>query len=234
MTSENPADQHSEARKSVVSRILHWIRESIIPLNLFTLLLVVVAGLQTCILNKTDYTLVDTLNANKLAQRAFVFPTVTQIALSPIFISPEAVNFSFSLANNGNAATKNLAFVIKCAVSVEDVDDPWISLVQSRGKFVHEPAVIGPKGAIPIGCSFPIGQVQDMVAKKLFGFILIDITYEDGINAGVKRKTQSALRLSDITYQPSKIEGPSQTLAVFSALAQNRGKHNCADDECSE
>ena len=229
MTSENPEGQNG---KSIGRKLADWFKEIFIPLNLFTGLLVIVAGLQTCALNDTDKTLADTLATNRLSQRAFVFPSLIQTYLSPDLNDPKAVNFIFAMANNGNAATRGLRFFVKCTPSGEELDDPWILISQGREKASKEPAVIGPKGAATTGCSFPIDQLQAMISKKLYGYILIDITYEDGMNTGVIRTTQLAVGLTQISYTAAHMQGILQVGAAVTIALENRGKHNCADEDC--
>jgi hypothetical protein len=235
MTRKSPTNQtrgDGDGGDNNKNPLWNWVKSTLMPLHFFTALLVVVAGLQTCILHNTDKTLVDTLNTNKLSQRAFIFPALSQTYLSPDANAPDAINFTFTLANNGNTATRRLTFFLKCTPSAEDLDEPWILITQGRGKTEQGTAVIGPKGAATAGCSFPWNQLQEMFTKKMFGYILIDVSYEDGMNAGIIRKTQFAVRLSQIALTPARIEGPLQISAGATVLMENRGKHNCADEDC--
>jgi hypothetical protein len=228
MSSQNPGNNGNTDQQESGN----WIKDFFRPLSLFTGILVIVVALQTCILHNTDLTLSDTLMANKAAQRAYVFPALAQTYFSNDLINPVAINFLINFANNGNTATKNLIFFLKCAPSAEDLDEPWILIDQGREKTEKTPGVLGPKGSATAGCSFTIDQLKDMANKKLFGYILIDVSYEDGLSPGVIRKTQVSMKASAILYVPAHKEGNNQINAAANFIWENKGKHNCADEDC--
>ncbi len=222
MTHSTAEGNSSENRK--------WIKEAITPLNFFTFLLVIVAGLQAWILKTTDDTLIDTLQTNRSTQRAFIYPTLVQTYLSPDPINaPNFVNFLFSLNNSGNTASKNLGLRIGCVPAAQSFADPWILLAQQK----QTPSVlIAPHAGQTIGCSFPIAQIKDMTAGKLFGYILIEVTYEDRLSTHIQRVSQYAVQLAQVSFTPAVTDGQTKIPAQIVSALVNVGKHNCADDEC--
>jgi len=71
-----------------------------------------------------------------------------------------------------------------------------------------------------------------MISGKLFGYIVIEATYDDRLAANTRRVSQHAIQLTQITFSPPKLDGQNKTPAQFTAMLVNVGKHNCADDEC--
>jgi hypothetical protein len=63
---------------------------------------------------------------------------------------------------------------------------------------------------------------------------MLDINYFDRIEIGVRRKTHTVLKLTQIDVQEAKTTGPVSTPAQVTVLLSNRGRHNCTDDECPE
>lgn len=166
---------------------------------------------------------------NIVSQRAFVYPTLSQVYISPNpFTAPQSVNFIFFLTNSGNTATRDLDLFIKCQPSAEDVKEPWYLLYQGPDKIEKYPSFVGPHSAAPTGCSFTFPQIKEMAAGRLHGYIMIDISYFDRIELGITRRTHTALKLAQITAQDATATTPAQ----FVSIMINRGRHNCTDDEC--
>jgi hypothetical protein len=167
---------------------------------------------------------------NVLSQRAAV-----SISLQAEYLSveadgatPKAVNFLFLLANSGNTATHSLSLLVKCLPSAEDLQEPWSLLRQGPTPFGgNVPTFIGAHGSETSGCSFPFNQIIQMRDEKLFGYILVDISYFDRLERNVLHRSQKALKLWQVTVK-TNVKPP----AVEQVLVL--GKHNCADEECTE
>ncbi len=171
---------------------------------------------------------------NTISQRAFVYPTLAQTHISTDAANvPIAVNFLYLLTNSGNTATRDMKIFIKCAPSAEEIQEPWSILYQGPDKPDSYPAFVGPHGSEQTGCSFSINQIKDMIAGKLHGYVMIDVSYYDRIAIGVLRKTQHARKLVQISLQIPPTITPI-TPALFATLLVPRGRHNCADEECPD
>jgi hypothetical protein len=168
---------------------------------------------------------------NVVSQRAFVNISYAGIYLSPTPVEPKAANFFFNITNSGNTATKELKVVGKCAPSAEDMQEPWALLYQQPTS-PTEPGFIGPHQPITNGCSFSFEQIRAMSDGKLFGYIMFDIGYRDRLDDRIQHKTQMTMFLQQvaITQQTPNPQQPTVNSVTF--LGVNRGKHNCADEEC--
>jgi hypothetical protein len=179
-----------------------------------------------------------TRSNNIVSQRAFIYTALSQIYLSPSPVNPTAVNFIFSLTNSGNTPTRNLIFFMKCARSADELQEPWSILYQGQDEIIQRPQFIGPHATVSAGCNLPIDQINEMIAGKLHGYIMIDITYHDQMNPEVRHATHLAQKLAQIVYTPTQTiaasEGrPAQlTPASLITSLEPRGRHNCADEEC--
>jgi len=140
------------------------------------------------------------------------------------------ITFAISLTNSGNTATKNLKFFIKCAVAAEDLKEPWSILYQGTEP-EHFPQFIGAHASTKSLCGFSINQLQDMASHKLFGYIMADISYYDRLDDSIIHKTQATFKISQITIQLVLPGQPGQQNRIEVQL-ENRGQHNCADEEC--
>jgi hypothetical protein len=171
---------------------------------------------------------------NYVGQRAFVFPILAQVYVSnDTANNPIGVNYVYFLTNGGNTATKDLKVFIKCTPAAEDLLEPWTILYQGQ-KADQQPAFIAPHASEQTGCSFTIDQIRDIFSGKLHGYVMIDISYYDRVSFfKVLRKTQYARRLIQVSLQIPSAVTPLTPVA-FNALLQNRGKHNCADEECPD
>ena len=177
---------------------------------------------------------------NIVSQRAFTYTALTQTYFSPDAINPQAINFLFNPTNSGNTPTRNLTVFYKCVPAAEDVQEPWVLLYQGGETIRQIPQFIGPHASGPVACSFPIEQIKSMVDGKLFGFVMIDVTYHDRLDVEPVHKTHTALRLSNIVYKPAQPaagtlppgQPPQIAPAQFLTVLEPRGRHNCADEEC--
>jgi hypothetical protein len=209
-----------------------YFREAIKPLHLFTLALVIVAGLQTCVLNNTDQTLRDTWKTNKISERAFVSIILAQNFLAPNLTDPKADTFGFNMINGGNTPTRDLKFTLRCITDDSDDEEPWGLLYATGDKVKHSPGFIGPKSAQAAYCSFTFDQMKEIAAKHVYGYVLADISYRDRLDPQIPRRTEMSLKIGSAFVQLPITQGQSQVPASVAVTFENQGKHNCADEEC--
>jgi len=208
-----------------------WVKDLLKPLSIFTGMLVIVVALQTCILNRTDTTLNTTLETNRATQRAFIYPVLLQTFFSPdAFNAADNVNFLYALNNSGNTATKNLTIRMACAPAAQEFKDPWVLMQQYDTRSPR--GLVAPHAGQTAGCSFKTEQIKQMIGGKLFGYILIEATYEDRVSVAAKRISQYAVELTQLSYVAASADGPIKTPAQFVSALTNIGEHNCADEEC--
>jgi hypothetical protein len=183
---------------------------------------------------------------NVVSQRAFVsFIPSPQPTITGPSTAPTGVNFLANLINSGNTPTKNLSFLYKCAPSGEELQEPWSILYQGKELPEHLPQFIGGHGLIPIVCFFNWEQVEAMAAGKLFGYLMLDAQYSDRLDDKTRHVTQAALLLSQVFTQVQKENAPAAnppsvnpgtsvafTPTMIQLALTNKGKHNCADEEC--
>jgi hypothetical protein len=156
--------------------------------------------------------------------------------MSSLFVSssssgePTALNFLVSFTNNGNTPTKNLQLLTRCALSTDELQEPWSDIHRGPTPYGKDvPVFIGAHASQTSGCSFPWEQVVQIRDGKLFGYLLSDANYFDRLDQSVSRKTQMALHLAHIEIQPKT--NPAMPPVVI-PLLWAIGKHNCADEEC--
>jgi hypothetical protein len=142
--------------------------------------------------------------------------------------------FIIDIANSGNTATKDLKVFTKCAPSPEDLKEPWSVLYQGP-ELEHFPQFVGAHAILKTSCGFSIDQLQDMASHKLFGYIMVDISYYDRLNDDTMHRTQATFKISQVAIQlgsPGQV-GQSGGLPIRIDMAlETRGQHNCADEEC--
>jgi hypothetical protein len=143
---------------------------------------------------------------------------------------PAGVSFIVDITNGGNTGSKNLTFFLKCAPSSEDLQDPWPVLYQGKNNAPKTPQFIGPHTTAQSACVFPIDQIEAMIDGKQFGYVMIDITYNDRLTDDPHR-TEASAKVGAIQKLPG-IE-PSGTAGIaVTAVLSTYGRHNCADEEC--
>jgi hypothetical protein len=143
---------------------------------------------------------------------------------------PSALSFVVDITNGGNTGTKNLTFLLKCVPSSQDMNDPWPLLYEGKNNPIKVPQFIGPHTTLQSGCAFPMQQVSAMQAGILFGYVMIDATYQDRLTDDWHR-TEATGRVQQITMIPGVGSGGSMGVNV-TAILVTYGNHNCADEEC--
>jgi hypothetical protein len=87
--------------------------------------------------------------------------------------------------------------------------------------------------------------MEQMQAKKLFGYLMMEATYWGRLDDKVKHTTQATYMLTQVFVQPEKfvtVPNPDPNLPNPTKISVSplnvqvniitRGKHNCADEEC--
>jgi hypothetical protein len=165
-----------------------------------------------------------------VANRAFVFPAAQNIYVSsdPKTYEPYALNLVFSITNSGNTPTLNLSLSIRCATALDDLKEPWHLLYQGPGD-IRRTAMIGPKSSASSGCYFTMPQVNDFAAKRLHGYVLMEIEYRDRIDPATLRRSRMSAKITEINIRPP-VAGTN--IPVIETTLEPRGAQNCADEEC--
>ena len=141
-----------------------------------------------------------------------------------------SVSFISDITNSGNTGTKGLGFFMKCAQSYEDLKEPWSILYQGKLTPEKTPQFIGPHATVQATCGFSIDQVKAMAAGKLFGYLMMDATYQDRL-VDEWHKTQMTMKIAQIRLVEGM--GPSGLgLNQVEVILTTYGSHNCADEEC--
>jgi hypothetical protein len=126
------------------------------------------------------------------------------------------------------------------------LQEPWSILYQGKDLPDHLPQFIGGHGLIPIVCFFNWEQIEAMAAGKLFGYLMLDARYLDRLDDKAKHVTQATFLLSQVFAQVQKESAAATnppganlgavpvatTPTMIGAGLINKGKHNCADEEC--
>jgi hypothetical protein len=163
---------------------------------------------------------------NIVSQRAFVYPSASQLlsVLSPQDRAVTSAAVIVALTNSGNTPTRDLEFLIRCAISVDSLQEPWGLLYQ--GPIESLPQFLGPHATTTAVCSFPINQFQKITKGELHGYLMGDISYRDRLAPDIWHKTQFSEELTMGNFD--------ETTKVSSGLFVIRGRHNCADEECPQ
>jgi hypothetical protein len=163
---------------------------------------------------------------NIVSQRAFVYPSASQLlsVLSPQDRAVTSAAVIVALTNSGNTPTRDLEFLIRCAISVDSLQEPWGLLYQ--GSIESLPQFLGPHATTTAVCSFPINQFQKITKGELHGYLVGDISYRDRLAPDIWHKTQFSEELTMGNFD--------ETTKVSSGLFVTRGRHNCTDEECSQ
>lgn len=182
---------------------------------IFTFFLVVVGAvvgtLQYCTLQKTDQT-------SRLRDRAFVYFATPTYRLYPNK-NPSVWAIEINLVNAGAMPARSFSIRYKCIVSKQAIDDPF-SLKNLPAAETGK--VIGPKQFVSFLAHQSIqgqfSQVQDIIDKKLFVYVIARLEYLDGFDFEKVRVTEMSRQL-----HLDAAGGYSFHLA---------GPHNCTDDDC--
>ena len=144
------------------------------------------------------------------------------------------INLTIELTNSGNTGTKNLLFFAKCALSSEDMQEPWSILYQGVRNPEKTPQFIGPHATIQSLCGYQIEVLRSISEGKQFAYVMVDVIYRDRLDESVLHKTQSTTKLARIGFRQAP--GPSGSLGTNAVdiLFAGYGRHNCADEECPE
>jgi hypothetical protein len=176
---------------------------------------IIYAGITAVILLATVYQAYLTRSNNVVSQRAFIFPVVGQ----PVGIfeagNVKSINFNLTLTNSGNTPTRELTFFYKCAPSAEDMREPWVILHQGPGQSEGATISKGPHGSIPLMCTFPFDQIEQIASGKLFVYLLIEVTYKDSLDDSVIHKTQSAFKICKLVISTVNVVNLPQQFRVF-------------------
>ena len=140
------------------------------------------------------------------------------------------VSLEADLTNSGNTPTKNLTAFIKCAPSVEQVQDPWTLLYQGVANPMKVPQFIGAHASSQMSCGFNGDQIRAIANGTLFGYVMIDIAYQDRLTDDWHR-TEATGSLAQIQFIPA-IQPGGTIGAGVNMLFVGYGRHNCADEEC--
>jgi hypothetical protein len=165
---------------------------------------------------------------NVVSERAFIAVAMGQIQVVNA-MNPRAVNFPAFLINSGNTPTKRLRVTFRCVPSATELPEPWSLFNQNAEKVEHYPAFVGAHGTSPTGCSFSWDQIQQIVDKKLFGYLMADVSYFDRLDPTIPHRTEMDLFISQAVIISPTATNPNYG---FEALWEARGQHNCADEEC--
>ncbi|HUE10124.1 MAG TPA: hypothetical protein VMQ54_04270, partial [Steroidobacteraceae bacterium] len=144
--------------------------------------------------------------------------------------SLSAVSIIADITNSGNTGTKNLTFFMKCAPSTEELQEPWSILYQGLTPITKSPQFIGPHATVQTNCAFPIDQLKAMNANSLFGYVMVDATYQDRL-ANDWHRTETTQKIAHVGFLPGVGPGGSATVGAAVSLV-TYGRHNCADEEC--
>jgi hypothetical protein len=146
--------------------------------------------------------------------------------------------FTGQLVNNGNTPTKQLNTFINCLPSDKELTEPWVELYTGYATPIKPiTQFIGPHGSVPFMCSFQFSQIREMANNKLFGYLLVDISYFDRLEPTVLRRTQASYRIyiNNIAQQAFAVMTPGGTVVRpidVQTQMQPVGQHNCADEDC--
>ncbi len=140
------------------------------------------------------------------------------------------VNFIAELTNSGNTGTKNLTFFLKCATSVERLQEPWSILYQGVSNPLKTPQFIGPHSSSQLICGYSGEQIRAISKGTLFGYIMLDATYQDRL-IDEWHKTHSTVTIAQAEFVPAIEPSGTRGFAVNAVLA-TYGNNNCADEEC--
>ena len=223
------SDQHKWPKRTAIAAISYTI---------LTAIIMIVSGYQTYLIRSN----------NVVSERAFVSagfsagPTAydatpqkftVQSVMDALTQGAEglsSVNFVANLTNNGNTGTKGLTFFLKCAPSTEMLQDPWPLLYQGVNNAAKTPQYIGPHASAQTLCGFSGDQIRAIAAGRLFGYIMLDATYQDRLS-DEKHRTETTVVLAHVDFVPAIQPNGSQGFSVATYLSAY-GKHNCADEEC--
>jgi hypothetical protein len=137
------------------------------------------------------------------------------------------------LTNSGNTGTKALTFFMKCVPSTEQLQEPWSILYQSVNNPVQTPQYLGPHESTQTLCGFSGAQLRAMAAGKLFGYVMMDLKYQDRL-VDDWHKTQATAVIAKVQFEPGIEPHTGLQGEIPKVYLAGYGRHNCADEECPE
>jgi hypothetical protein len=205
------------------------------PKNWISLLTLIFVGAYTVInalmWRTTNKQLTELIRANKLSQASFVATQRAYISYDGVNslkdeISTGTFRYSISpkLVNSGNTSTKDMTMKVNCWLDPHFEAEPFDDF-RSQNLDITT-ANYGPHVSLQaIECHYTSEQAKAIAEQKLHSYMAADVRYKDFVDPdGREHVTQFALEfiISNIDSGGGLIGGVAQ-----------RGKHNCADENCS-
>jgi len=200
--------------------------------------LVWVAALQWETLEKTDFTVKETLQQNRdallIQQRAFM--TAKEITFEPLtmFGITSAWLANVFWENSGNTPTKNLTIIANCVSGFEQLADPTHIPKGKQGTTFRlmtvTKAVFGPKQINRAGFC-PVTRLEAVLGQ--FGALTHLYVYGTAIYHDIF--DQSSWRLTQFCFQASNfVIGGTDSDPTMKAIVAPCLVRNCTDEECGE
>ena len=170
--------------------------------------------------------------ANQISSRALAATVGASVHFGPAVFrmftntgNASVVSVVMPLGNDGGSTTRGLVYVATCAEFADPPLDPFDSVRLASTRSYR--LTLAPKETNqPVVCSYTIPQWGTVMGLKESIYVYGRASYRDTIEPMTSHYLEFCTRLYDIGFTASPFNpGP------FS-MGEERGKHNCTDDEC--
>ncbi len=203
-----------------------WLKKSDIWLVAFTLMLVVVGVLQTCILNQTEQT-------NRSSNQAYVnvLPHLTYVRSSD---KVDVIQIAIDLENNGNTTARNVQWHFGGGTVATWSANPNRSDVRlARSEEQSGAGVIPPKAKTNAIATVLSRSTILKLTKNDPIYFLGAVTYQDIF--GARRLTRFCIEIYGPPWAPSMTDKETELMIDNLGVgARQCQRNNCTDNDCQE